>query len=137
MAFNLEISPGSPNPIFRQIVEQVRMGVMTGTLSEGEQLPSVRSLAERLLVNTNTVARAYGELMRDGLIDGQQGRGVFIARQRQMYTKAERQRRIGPLVNALVHEGLWLGFSQDEIVEAVSEKMEKLAPAESARRKTS
>jgi DNA-binding transcriptional regulator YhcF (GntR family) len=138
MALNLEISPGSPSPIFRQIVEQVRMAVMTGTLSEGDQLPSVRSLAERLLVNPNTVARAYGELTRDGLIDGQQGRGVFIARPRQMYTRAERLRRISPLIDSLLHEGLWLGFSGEELIEAVTQKLAKMTPADpSPRRKTS
>jgi GntR family transcriptional regulator len=137
MAFNLEISPGNASPIFRQIVEQVRRAVMTGELAEGEQLPSVRHMAERLLVNPNTVARAYGELMRDGLIDGQPGRGVFVGRVRQMYTKAERLRRVGPLIEALVNEGSWLGFTADELMEAVAQKMEKLAPADNSRRKTS
>jgi GntR family transcriptional regulator len=136
MAFNLEISPGNPNPIFKQIVEQVRLAVRMGTLSEGDQLPSVRSLAERLLVNPNTVARAYGELMRDGLIDGQQGRGVFISRARQMYTKAERQRRISPLIDALANEGLWLGFTADELIEAVAQKLAKVVPADTTRRKS-
>jgi GntR family transcriptional regulator len=136
MTFNLEISPGNPNPIFKQIVEQVRLAVRMGTLSEGDQLPSVRSLAERLLVNPNTVARAYGELMRDGLIDGQQGRGVFISRARQMYTKAERQRRISPLIDALANEGLWLGFTADELIEAVAQKLAKVVPADTTRRKS-
>jgi len=136
MNLDLDISAGSPSPIFRQIVEQVRTAVMTGKLAEGDQLPSVRGLAERLLVNPNTVARAYGELTRDGLIDGQPGRGVFISKPRQMYTKAERQRRIGPLVDALVHEGLWLGFSADELIESLSQKLDKAANHDTSRRKS-
>jgi GntR family transcriptional regulator len=141
MPFDLDISPGSPNPIFRQIVEQVRLGVLSGKLAEGDQLPSVRQLAEKLLVNPNTVARAYGELSRDGLIDGQQGRGVFVARPRQMYTKQERQRRIAPLIDALVHEGLWLSFTAEELIDALRQKLDKtLLPAanpDSSRRKSS
>jgi DNA-binding transcriptional regulator YhcF (GntR family) len=78
MAFDFNISPGSGSPIFRQIVDQVRLAAATGRLAPGDLLPSVRALAERLLVNPNTVAKAYGELSRDGIIETQQGRGVFI-----------------------------------------------------------
>jgi GntR family transcriptional regulator len=134
MPIELEISPGAGSPIFRQIVDQVRLAVVTGKLAEGDQLPSVRGLAERLLVNPNTVAKAYGELTRDGIIDGQQGRGVFIAKPRQMYTKAERLRRVAPLVDALVRQGLWLGFTADELLDCVTEKIDGLDPS---RRKSS
>jgi GntR family transcriptional regulator len=136
MPFDIDISAGSPSPIFRQIVEQVRLAVMTGKISEGDQLPSVRTLAERLLVNPNTIAKAYAELTRDGLIDGQQGRGVFICKPRRMYTKTERQRRIAPLIDALVNEGIWLGFSPDELIQALSQKLERAMSPETSRRKT-
>jgi len=126
MAFEFIFSPGSGSPIFRQIVDQVRLAVATGKLKAGEQLPSVRALAERLVVNPNTIAKAYGELAREGIIDGQQGRGVFIAPPRQMYTKTERLRRIGPLVDALINEGLSLGFSPGELVESLEQKLTKL-----------
>ncbi len=129
MGFQFDISPGSASPIFKQIVDQVRLAVATGKLTAREQLPSVRALAERLVVNPNTIAKAYGELAREGIIDSQQGRGVFIAPPRQMYTKAERLRRIAPLVDALINEGLSLGFSSDELVESVQQKLAKLTPA--------
>jgi GntR family transcriptional regulator len=128
MGFQFDISPGSASPIFRQIVDQVRLAVATGKLAAGEQLPSVRALAERLVVNPNTIAKAYAELARMGIIDAHQGRGVFIAPPRQMYTKAERLRRIAPLVDALINEGLSLGFSSDELVESVQQRLPKLSP---------
>jgi GntR family transcriptional regulator len=126
MGFEFIFSPGSASPIFRQIVDQVRLAVATGKLKAGEQLPSVRALAERLVVNPNTIAKAYGELARGGIIDGQQGRGVFIAPPRQIYTKAERLRRIGPLIDALISEGLSLGFAPEELVDSLQQKLARL-----------
>jgi len=130
MTLDLQISPGSGSPIFKQIVDQVRLGVATGRLSAGDQLPSVRALAERLVVNPNTIAKAYTELAREGIIDSQQGRGAFIAKPRQIYTKTERLRRIEPLIDALANEGVGLGFTRDELVEALEEKLNKLRPAQ-------
>jgi len=135
MAFDLEISPGAGLPIFRQIVERVRLAVVTGDLCEGDQLPTVRGLAERLLINPNTVAKAYGELTRQGIIESQQGRGLFVAKPRQIYTKAERLRRIAPLIDAFAHEGLWLGFTAEELIELVKEKLQRLTVPEPTRRK--
>src|SRR5580692_6465658 len=119
MAFIPEILLGSGVPIFRQVIDQIRLAVATGRLAEGEQLPSVRVLAEKLLVNPNTIAKAYSELARERVIDTQQGRGVFIAPLRQMYNKAERARRLTPLLDALVHEAVSLGYDADEIHDAL------------------
>ena len=69
MTFDLRISTGSSTPIFRQIVEQVRLAAAMGTLAAGDALPSVRALAERLVVNPNTIAKAYAELSREGVIE--------------------------------------------------------------------
>lgn len=75
MAFCFQISIGSDSPIYRQLSEQVRLAVATGKLAMGDPLPSVRALAEELVINPNTVARAYAELARDGLIEARPGRG--------------------------------------------------------------
>jgi GntR family transcriptional regulator len=128
MAFDIQISAGLGTPIFKQIVDQVRLAAVIGKLQPGAQLPSVRALAERLVVNPNTIARAYGELQREGIIDSQQGRGVFVAKPRQIYTKAERLRRIEPLVEALANEGVAMGFSPDELVASLRSRMDKIGP---------
>jgi GntR family transcriptional regulator len=132
MPYEIQIAPGGSSPIFKQIVDQVRLAVATGKLVEGDPLPSVRALAERLLVNPNTIAKAFGELSREGIIDSQHGRGVFIAKPRQVYTKSERLRRIEPLIDALVHEGISLGFSRAELVDAVESRLDKLTLATGA-----
>jgi GntR family transcriptional regulator len=137
MILDLTISAGSSSPIFRQIVDHMRLGAAMGRLSAGEQLPSVRTLAEKLLVNPNTVAKAYNELVRDGVVDAQQGRGFFIASPRQIYTKPERLRRIGPLIDALLSEALALGFSGPEIIEALDQKLSRFGSQTSQGRKLS
>ena len=73
------VDPRSGVPIYLQLVEQVKRSVALGVLAPGEQLPTVKQLAADLIVNPNTVARAYRELERDSVIDTSPGRGSFIA----------------------------------------------------------
>jgi GntR family transcriptional regulator len=124
--FHINVTTGAGTPIYRQIVEQVRLAVATGALAAGEPMPSVRSLAERLLVNANTVVKAYAELVRDGVLDSQQGLGFFVAEKRQIYSKAERLRRLRQAVDTFIHEAVFLDFSGQEIRKAVDEKLAEL-----------
>ena len=77
--FHVHVTTGSGTPIYRQIVEQVRLAVGTGALPAGRAVPSVRGLAEKHVVNPNTVAKAYAELVRDGVLEAQQGMGFFLS----------------------------------------------------------
>jgi GntR family transcriptional regulator len=129
MAFDLNIATGSSVPIFRQIVDQVRCAVANGTLAVGDRLPSVRALAERLLVNHNTVAKAYNDLVRDGVIESRLGLGVFVARRRAIYTKAERTRRLDAALDAFLSEALVLDFSSEDIRLALERKLEAAIPS--------
>jgi GntR family transcriptional regulator len=126
VTLDLKITPGGSTPIFRQIVDQVRLAVARGAAAEGDQLPSVRALAERLVLNPNTVARAYAELAREGLIETRQGKGVFVASRRQVYTRAERLRRLEPALDALVNEAVALHFSPDELIDVLERKLAKM-----------
>lgn len=126
MSFFPDISTGSGIPIFRQIVDQIRLAIATGKLTAGEQLPSVRMLAERLLVNPNTIAKAYAELAREKVIETRQGRGVFIAPPRRIYTNAERATRLAPMIDALVNEGISLGYGPEELIDQLRRRLEKL-----------
>ena len=123
MKLELAISTGSSVPIYRQIVDQVRCAVAAGQLNVGDRLPPVRALAERLLVNHNTVAKAYNDLVRDGVIESRHGLGVFVARRRPIYTKAERTRRLEAALDAFVSEALVLDFHADEIEQALRRKL--------------
>jgi GntR family transcriptional regulator len=79
------VDPKSTVPVYRQIVEQICWAIDAGVYRPGESLPSQRTLAVELRVNPNTVQRAFDELMRDGVIESQRGRGVFVVdRERSM-----------------------------------------------------
>jgi GntR family transcriptional regulator len=123
VAFN--INTGSNTPIYKQITDQVRLAVTAGRLAVGEQLPSVRMLAEDLVVNPNTVARAYADLMREGLLESRAGRGVFITRKRKIYSREEGWRRLEPLLDALVGEAMILDFTPAELRQSFEETLAK------------
>lgn len=125
-AWQVNISTGTGTPIYRQIVDQIRLAAATGALPPGAALPSVRSLAERLLINPNTVTKAYGELVRDGVLESRQSLGYFVAAKRQIYSKAERLRRLRQAADALVREAIFLDFSADEIQSAVEKSLIQL-----------
>ena len=124
--FHISLITGSGTPIYRQIIEQVRLGVATGTLVAGDAMPSVRGLAEQNLVNPNTVVKAYSELVRDGVLESHHGKGFFVAEKRQVYSRAERLRRLRQAAEAFVHEAVFLDFTHEEIQQAVSEKLASL-----------
>jgi GntR family transcriptional regulator len=125
-AFHIIVTTGTGTPIYRQIIDQVRLGVATGALVPGQAMPSVRSLAERLVVNANTVVKAYAELVRDGVLESQQGMGFFVAEKRQIYSKSERLRRLRLAVDNFIHEAIFLDFSAEEIRRVVDEKLTEL-----------
>lgn len=112
-------------PDLRQLTEQVRLAVATGKLGAGGPLPSVRALAEELAINTNTVARAYAELARDGLIEARPGRGVFVTRKRRVFTREEGWRGLEPLLESLIGGAMAMDFSPEELQEAFEKKLRK------------
>ncbi len=123
MTLSINISTGSNTPIYKQITDQVRLAVATGRLAVGDQLPSVRALAEDLVVNPNTVARAYADLAREGLIESRAGRGVFVTRKRKMFMREEGWRRLEPLMDAMIGEAMVLDFTPQELREAFEKKL--------------
>jgi GntR family transcriptional regulator len=122
MPLTLSIQTGSTVSIYRQIVEQICAAALAGRIREDEPLPSIRGLAEQLVINPNTVSRAYADLTREGIIEARPGRGMFISLRRQIYSAAERARRMDQAVMSLVSEGFMLGFTPEQIVEHVAAK---------------
>ncbi|MCC6581350.1 MAG: GntR family transcriptional regulator [Phycisphaeraceae bacterium] len=126
MTIQIVIQSGQAASIHRQIVDQVRLAAALGRLPAGEQMPSVRGLAEQLVVNPNTVARAYLELTREGVLVSQPGRGLFVAEARQVYTQAERKRRVEPLAQSLVREAVALGLTAQQIHELIDQQFRQV-----------
>jgi GntR family transcriptional regulator len=124
----IHIAAGSPQSIYRQISDQIRRLVASNKLAVGDAVPSVRQLAKDLVVNPNTVAKAYAELVRDGVLESQQGRGYFVARRKSIFTKAERLRRLDEALDQVVSQAITLDFTPDELSERLQMRLEKLLP---------
>jgi GntR family transcriptional regulator len=136
VSLNFSLSAASDVPIYRQIIQHIRRAVALGQLEVGEQLPAVRVLAESLVVNPNTVARAYQELIRDGVLESRSGIGVFVAEKvRQIFSTAEREHRLNHAVEQLLHEALLLDFSLPEIRAALEAQWKTLSVHPDDRRK--
>lgn len=114
-------------PIYRQIVEQIRRLVEQGRLSPGERLPTIRELAAELEINFNTVARAYRILHDAGLISAQQGRGTYVLGPPDGAARSRRAALDAILEDALV-EAAELGFTRPELEQAWREVMDRRFP---------
>ncbi len=120
------VNPSSGVPIYSQIQTQVKNAVVAGALRRDQPLPSVRKLASELGINPNTVARAYQELEYEGVISTVPGGGTYVAGRAPRLLKSEKLRRLQPYARQIAVEGTQLGLTDDEIVKAVQEELEKL-----------
>jgi GntR family transcriptional regulator len=123
VSLSINIVTGSSTPIYKQITDQVHLAVATGKLSVDDQLPSVRGLAEQLVLNPNTVARAYAELAREGLVESRAGRGLFVIKKRKVFSREEGRRRLEPLIEGLIGEAMAMDFTREELQEAFERKL--------------
>lgn len=104
-------------PYYQQLVRQIKHLIATGRLRPDDELPPVRVLAQQLVVNPNTVVRAYRELEVAGLIYKRRGAGTYVSSGGTPYTQIECQRILSERVDALLVEGRTLGFETEDIVE--------------------
>ncbi|MBS0214616.1 MAG: GntR family transcriptional regulator [Proteobacteria bacterium] len=128
----IQIATGDPRPIVRQIVDAVRMKIATEELASGDQLPSVRGLAQLLMINPNTVAKAYAELATEGWLESRQGMGFYVALPRQRLSDAERERRLDDAVGRFINDVVPLGFAPDEVEARVAHEFRQLVPRKTA-----
>lgn len=119
------VNTASRQPIYQQLAQQIREGMARGSLRPEEKLPSVRQLSRELVVNPNTIARAYTELEREGLLVSRPGLGLFVAQPGTGLTKTARDRRLVELIDPLLTEAVNLGYAAGEVVRLVEEKARK------------
>jgi GntR family transcriptional regulator len=131
-ALMLQIATGDPRPISKQIVDAVRMKIATGDLAPGDQLPSVRGLAQQLTVNPNTVAKAYTELTAEGWVESRQGLGLYVAPPRQRLSDAERARRLDEAMAGFSRDVIALDYPPDEVKARLHHELIALAPRKTA-----
>jgi GntR family transcriptional regulator len=113
MQFHLNPSDGMP--IYKQIINQVKHMLGAGRLRPGDEMPSVRVLARQLLVNPNTVSRAYRDLEAMGLLVSRQGSGTFVTNAGSPLASREKLRLVTERADALLVEAQQLGFSLDHV----------------------
>ena len=118
----LRISDRDGVPIYVQLVRQIKYLVSSGRLVADEQLPPVRKLAEQLLVNPNTVARAYRELESEGIVTIRQGAGVFVADGGSPLARREQQRILVERIDMLLTEARHLKVDQETLITMIRQR---------------
>jgi GntR family transcriptional regulator len=108
-------NPSSGVPIYLQLMEQVKHAIETGALRPGEQLPGIRPLAEELVVNPNTVAKAYRELEHAGVVELRQGAGAFVTEKVRPKEAADALRAGQAVVAGAVEKLRARGITDEEI----------------------
>lgn len=105
-----KLTPTTGQPLYLQLMQQIRHATETGALRDGDQLPGIRTLAEELVVSPNTVAKAYSELEHEGILELRQGLGAFVCVKRRIRSLADdvnvARRRIRDLIGRLREDGL-------------------------------
>jgi DNA-binding transcriptional regulator YhcF (GntR family) len=122
-------NPSSGVPIYLQLVEQAKHAVETGALRAGDQLPGIRPLAEELVINANTVAKAYRELEHDGVIELRHGAGAFVADHGRDRRAAERLRAGQGIVAGAMERLRARGLADDEIRRLFEAELSGVGPA--------
>lgn len=125
---DIHISPHDGVPIYLQIVNQVKYLVASGRLAAGEELPAIRVLAERLVVNPNTVARAYRELEVAGVVEKRRTAGTYVSAGGSPLARRERLKIVTERIDALLAEARQLGIPTDEVIDLLRRRDDALQP---------
>jgi GntR family transcriptional regulator len=129
----LRLSPSSGVPVYLQIIEQLKHAIATGAVNAGEQLPSVRQMAEDLLINPNTVARAYRELEQEGIIELKHGAGAFISDSIAPPSKSIHKAQA--VVKSAIDQLMSLNFAEEEIRRLIENELAWRKTNKSSRKK--
>src|SRR5215212_4586516 len=118
----IHISTADGVPIYQQIVNQVKYLVAAGRLEAGEELPPIRSLAEQLLINPNTVARAYRELEAAGIVEKRRTAGTYVSEQGCPLARRERLKILSARADALLAEAQQMDISIDDVLKLIEQR---------------
>ena len=124
----IQIVTGDKRPIFEQIVDALRMKIAKSELQPGEKLPSVRGLAMQLMINTNTVAKAYKELASLGLVESRSGLGLFVCEPKHLLDDTQQRKQLHNAVTEFSSKILGLNISKKEILKQLQEELDAVLP---------
>lgn len=117
-------------PIYNQIADQIRYRIAAGQLRPGDDLPPIRSLAESLRVNPNTVARAYRELEQEGLVEKRRTTGTFVRELTERRSLSERRRLLEPQIDKLIIQSRQLGLKWEDVLAQLQQRNAAISPQE-------
>jgi len=125
MALWIQILPGSGEPIYVQVAEQISEAIAKGELASGDKLPAVRKLAAELVINPNTVARAYSRLEQVGLVTTKTGSGTFVSDPKLRRSDAADINILAERMDTLITRGLNLGIEAQDLIRMFRERLDK------------
>lgn len=126
----IHISASDGVPIYLQVVNQIKYLVAAGRLTAGEELPPIRALAEQLLVNPNTIARAYRELEAAGIVEKRRTAGTYVSDQGSPLARRERVKILTDRIDALVAEAMQMNIILDDVIKLVQQRYAALQPSD-------
>jgi GntR family transcriptional regulator len=118
----IHVSPDDGLPVYKQIFNQINYLVASGVLTPGEELPPIRTLAEQLLINPNTVARAYRELEHAGIVVKRGTVGTFVSSAPSPFARRERLRMLRQRIDTLLADARHMGVGVDELKALIDER---------------
>ena len=124
---HLQLNYQSGKPVYLQIVDQIKAATASGMLPEGEWLPSIRPLAEQLRVNRNTVAKAYADLEREGIIEAQQGKGFVVTRNHTPFKKDLCRKMLTEAIDGVIVQAHHYQFSHAELLLLLEKRLSEFA----------
>jgi len=110
-----DIDPRSSTPIYLQLVQGVKEAVARGVLQAGDRIPTVREMASELMINPNTIAKAYQRLEQEGIIETMRSRGTFVATGAVRMDTEQNRKKLTELMQAMLVEAFHLGISHQEL----------------------
>jgi GntR family transcriptional regulator len=119
----IELNFKSGKPAYLQIVDQVKYAAASGALRRGDPLPSIRALAEKVRVNRNTVAKAYTELEREGIIETIQGKGAFLSGNHSPFEKSIRKEILTEAVDTAIVQAHHFQVSDRDLLALIQERL--------------
>ncbi|MBN1880252.1 GntR family transcriptional regulator [bacterium] len=122
----LKIDPRSSIPIYSQIIDQVKLQAASGRLRLGDRIPTVRELATELRINPNTVAKAYRDLEREGILEGKPGQGSFIACKDSGLNAETKMRMISRAMESPLVQAYHLQLAQDSVRTVFDAKLHEI-----------
>jgi GntR family transcriptional regulator len=119
----ITISPSNPDPMYKQITDQIKDAVAAGDLKPSDQLPSIREMAEKLQISAITIKRAYQDLETEGFIMTRAGLGSFVADTNREEIREEKLREIRERIAAILETGKRYGITSEKIARIFEEEM--------------